>query len=105
MVIADLTIWLNIYLVRSELCPYIWAINEQQRAMNNVTNLRKIEATINDKSAVVHYANHGYTVTFDFASTRKTEIVEKANALRSLFPSVAVKGRKFFEIHVITITE
>ena len=73
--------------------------------MNNVTNLRKIEATINDKSAVVHYANHGYTVTFDFASTRKTEIVEKANALRSLFPSVAVKGRKWFEIHVITITE
>lgn len=71
--------------------------------MNNAANLRKIEASINDKSAVVHYANHGYTVTFDFSSARKAEIQEKAKALRSSFPNVAVKGRKWFEIHVITI--
>ncbi len=71
--------------------------------MNNYANLRKIEATINDKTATVHYANHGYTVAFEFASTRKAEIMEKAEALRSFFPSVAVKGRKWFGIHVITI--
>jgi hypothetical protein len=70
--------------------------------MNNVANLRKIEASINDKTAVVHYANHGYTVTFDFASTRKAEIEAKAAALRDLFQNVVVKGRKWFEIHVIT---
>jgi hypothetical protein len=34
LVDADLTIFQPNYLVRSELCPYIWAINEQQHAMN-----------------------------------------------------------------------
>lgn len=72
--------------------------------MDNATNLRKIEAAVNDKSAVVHYANHGYTVSFDFASTRKAEITEKAEVLRGLFKNVVVKGRKWFEIHVITIS-
>ena len=33
LVNAGLTIFPNIYLVRSELCPYIWAINEQRHAM------------------------------------------------------------------------
>lgn len=71
--------------------------------MNNVANLRKAESIVNDKTALVSYDNHGYTVTFEYANVRKDEIAATADKLRSSFASVSIKGRKFPCIHIITI--
>lgn len=70
--------------------------------MKPYEQLKKAEQIINDKTAHVHYDNHGLTVNFEYAPSRKEEIKAKAEALKTAFENVIIKGNKWFTIHVIT---
>lgn len=70
--------------------------------MTNYEQLKTAEQIINDKTAHVFYDNHGLTVNFEYAASRKEEIKNKAEALKASFGNVVVKGNKHFTIHIIT---
>lgn len=70
--------------------------------MKPYEQLKTAEQIINDKTALVSYDNHGLTITFEYAPSRKEEIKTKAEALKTVFENVVIKGNKWFQIHVIT---
>jgi hypothetical protein len=81
---------------------YICIRNLKQSNMKPYEQLRKAEQIVNDKTALVSYDNHGLTITFSYAPSRKEEIKSKAEALKAVFENVIVKGNKWFKIEVIT---
>ncbi len=81
-------------------CVYLY--QQKQIDMKPYEQLKKAEQIINDKTALVSYDNHGLTITFEYAPSRKEEIKAKAEALKTTFENVVIKGNKWFKIHVIT---
>ena len=81
-------------------CVYLY--QQKQIDMKPYEQLKKAEQIINDKTALVSYDNHGLTITFEYAPSRKEEIKAKAEALKTTFENLVIKGNKRFKIHVIT---
>lgn len=81
---------------------HLYLYQQKQTTMKPYEQLRTAEVILNDKTSLVSYDNHGLTITFDYAPTRKAEILQKAEMLKEKFTNVIVKGNKWFKIEVIT---